>query len=49
MAACLLVGPLDRHAPVKAAGAQQGGIQHVWPVGGRNADDQLPADRKSVV
>lgn len=37
----LLVWPLHRHAPVKAAGPQEGGVQHVWPVGGGNADDQL--------
>lgn len=35
----LLVWALHGHAPIKAAGAQQGGVQHVGAVGGGDADD----------
>ena len=35
------VGPVHRDAPVEAAGAQKGLVQHLRPVGGRQEDDAL--------
>ena len=37
--AALAVGPVDGDLAVEAAGAQQGGIEDVGPVGGRDHDD----------
>ena len=35
------VGGGHHHLAIETAGAQQGGVQHVGPVGGRNEDDAL--------
>ena len=33
------IGPAHDHAPIKASGTQQRGIQHIRPVGGCHQDD----------
>ena len=36
-----LVGPVHHHLPVKAPGAQQGGVKDLGPVGGGKQDDPV--------